>query len=96
MRTVAEAIWSAAISAVLPERLVARRVSLDDLSLAAVDRIAVVGAGKAAGGMAAGIAELLGAEGLARHRVSGLVSVPAGCGRSVVAVKLLLVRARWR
>ena len=62
MRTVAEAIWSAAISAVLPERLVARRVSLDDLSLAAVDRIAVVGAGKAAGGMSAGIAELLGAE----------------------------------
>ena len=88
MRTVAEAIWSAAISAVLPERLVARRVSLDDLSLAAVDRIAVVGAGKAAGGMAAGIAELLGAEGLARHRVSGLVSVPVGCGRSVAGIEV--------
>jgi glycerate 2-kinase len=88
MRTVAEAIWSAAISAVLPERLVARRVSLDDLSLAAVDRIAVVGAGKAAGGMAAGIAELLGAEGRARHRVSGLVSVPVGCGRSVAGIEV--------
>lgn len=88
MRTVAEAIWSAAISAVLPERLVARRVSLDDLSLAAVDRIVVVGAGKAAGGMAAGIAELLGAEGLARHRVSGLVSVPVGCGRSVAGIEV--------
>ncbi|MCX7412221.1 MAG: glycerate kinase [Planctomycetia bacterium] len=88
MRTAAEAIWSAAISAVLPERLVARRVSLDDLSLAAVDRIAVVGAGKAAGGMAAGIAELLGAEGLARHRVSGLVSVPVGCGRSVAGIEV--------
>ena len=88
MRTVAEAIWSAAISAVLPERLVARRVSLDDLSLAAVDRIAVVGAGKAAGGMAAGIAELLDAEGRARHRVSGLVSVPMGCGRSVAGIEV--------
>ena len=88
MRTVAEAIWSAAISAVLPERLVARRVSLDDLSLAAVDRIAVVGAGKAAGGMAAGIAELLDAEGRARHRVSGLVSVPVGCGRSVAGIEV--------
>ena len=88
MRTVAEAIWSAAISAVLPERLVARRVSLDDLSLAAVDRIAVVGAGKAAGGMSAGIAELLGAEERARHRVSGLVSVPVGCGRSVAGIEV--------
>ena len=88
MRTAAEAIWSAAISAVLPERLVARRVSLDDLSLAAVDRIAVVGAGKAAAGMAAGIAALLGAEGLARHRVSGLVSVPVGCGRSVAGIEV--------
>lgn len=88
MRTAAEAIWSAAISAVLPERLVARRVSLDDLGLAAVDRIVVVGGGKAAGGMAAGIASLLGAERLARHRVSGLVSVPAGCGRSVAGIEV--------
>ena len=94
MRTAAEAIWSAAITAVLPERLVERHLSLDDLSLAedarsaAVDRIAVVGAGKAAAGMAAGIVALLGAERLARHRVSGLVSVPVGCGRSLAGIEV--------
>jgi hydroxypyruvate reductase len=38
--------------------------------------------------MAAGIAALLGAEGLARHRVSGLVSVPVGCGRSVAGIEV--------
>jgi hydroxypyruvate reductase len=95
-------IWTAALAAVQPERLVAARLSLDAgrqltidgrpldraVQLDEVARIVVVGAGKAAAGMAAGIERLLGAEGLARHGVTGLVSVPAGCGRRLAAVEV--------
>ena len=95
-------IWTAALAAVQPERLVAARLSLDAgrqltidgrpldraVQLDQVARIVVVGAGKAAAGMAAGIERLLGAEGLARHGVTGLVSVPAGCGRRLAAVEV--------
>ena len=103
IRTDAEAIWTAAMRAVQPERLVAARLSLrgvgqaichDDrpldppVQLDGVDRIVVVGAGKAAAGMAAGLEQILGPDGLARHRVRGLVSVPAGCGRRLTAVEV--------
>jgi hydroxypyruvate reductase len=103
IRTDAEAIWTAAMRAVQPERLVADRLSLESaermvchdgqplahtLQLEHIDRIVVVGAGKAAAGLAAGIEQLLGPEGLASHRVKGLVSVPAGCGRNLSAVEV--------
>jgi glycerate 2-kinase len=102
MRDDAEATWTAAVAAVQPERLVAARLSLDgaarlchdgrplipSLEFDHIDRIVVVGAGKAAAGMAAGIERLLGPDGLARHRVTGLVSVPAGCGRSLAAIEV--------
>jgi len=102
MRDDAEAIWTAAMRAVQPERLIADRLSIDDagrllrdgqpldpiLQLDEVDHIVVVGAGKAAAGMAAGIERLLGPDRLARHRVTGLVSVPAGCGRSLAAIEV--------
>jgi glycerate 2-kinase len=102
MRDDAEAIWTAAMRAVQPERLVADRLSLvgagrllrdgqpldPPLQLDEVDHIVVVGAGKAAAGMAAGIERLLGPDRLARHRVTGLVSVPAGCGRSLAAIEV--------
>ena len=103
MRDDAEAIWTAAMRAVQPERLVAARLSLEGggrqlchdrqpldppLRLDDVDRIMVVGAGKAAAGMAAAMERLLGPEGLARHRVTGLVSVPAGCGRRLTAIEV--------
>jgi len=103
IRTDAEAIWTAAMRAVQPERLVAERLSLTtadrivchdgkplphSLPLGHVDRIVVVGAGKAAAGMAVGIEGLLGPEGLSRHRVKGLVSVPAGCGRHLAAIEV--------
>ena len=62
-------IWTAALAAVQPERLVAARLSLDAgrqltidgrpldraIQLDQVARIVVVGAGKAAAGMAAGL-----------------------------------------
>ena len=103
MRDDAESIWTAAMRAVQPEHLVAARLSLEGdgrqlchdrqpldppLRLDDVDRIVVVGAGKAAAGMAAAMERLLGPEGLARHRVTGLVSVPTGCGRRLAAIEV--------
>jgi glycerate 2-kinase len=102
MRDDAEAIWKAAIQAVQPERLVAERLFLPgdgrllrdgqplvpQLQFDGVDRVVVVGAGKAAAGMAAAMERLLGPERLARHRVTGLVSVPAGCGRRLAAIEV--------
>jgi glycerate 2-kinase len=102
MRDDAEAIWTAAIRAVQPERLAAQRLSLagdgrllrdgqplfPPLQFDEVDRIVVVGAGKAAAGMAAAMERLLGPERLAQHRVTGLVSVPAGCGRRLAAIEV--------
>jgi hydroxypyruvate reductase len=84
MRADAETIWSAAIAAVRPETLLAGlALPLDD-----VDRIVVVGGGKAAAGMAAGVEALLGTDGLDRHRVTGLVSVPEGCGRRLDRIEV--------
>jgi len=82
--TDAARIWSAAIAAVDPETLVAGLA----LPLDAVDRIVVVGGGKAAAGMAAGVEALLGGDGLLRHRVTGLVSVPEGCGRRLDRIEV--------
>jgi len=96
LRADAAAIRDAAIESVQPERLFASRLALMDgallcdgrplappLDLDAAGRVVVVGAGKAAAGMAAGVETLLGADRLARHAVTGLVSVPAGCGRQL-------------
>lgn len=84
----AEAIWSAAIAAVRPEGLLADLVlPLDD-----VRRVVVVGGGKAAAGMAAGIEAAIGAAGLARHEVSGLVSVPEGCGCRLARIEVRQTR----
>ena len=103
LRADAEAIWTAAMRAVEPERLVADRLSLEGIDqqllhdgrpldppvhFDAVERVVVVGAGKAAAGLAAGLERLLGPERLARHGVRGLVSVPAGCGRPLAAVEV--------
>ena len=103
LRADAEAIWTAAMRAVEPERLVADRLSLEGMDqqllhdgrpldppvhFDAVERVVVVGAGKAAAGLAAGVERLLGPERLARHGVRGLVSVPAGCGRRLAAIEV--------
>jgi glycerate 2-kinase len=91
----AAAIWTAALAAVAPEALVARRLavgagglSVDGRPLAALPRggrLVVVGAGKAAGGLARGLATLLAAA-PADVAVEGLLSVPEGCGVGVVDV----------
>lgn len=79
-RTDAEVIWDAAIAAVAPERLVGLLAPAIHERVADAERVVVVGGGKAAAGLAAGIEALLGPEALVRHDVAGLVSVPAGCG----------------
>ncbi len=88
LRADAERIWLAAIAGVDPQRLLAG--AHDDLlgSLPA-GRIVVVGAGKAAAGMAAGVEAALRHRGFPRDRLSGLVSVPEGCGEtsSVIEVR---------
>jgi glycerate 2-kinase len=63
------AIWQAAVEAVRSDRLVRDNVNVDGnelrigeetISLRAIQRIAVVGAGKAGAGMAAGLQHALG------------------------------------
>ena len=106
LRDDTEAVWRAAISAVTPEQLVARRLTcsatgsllVDGMPLApplvldACDRILVVGGGKAAAGLAAGVETLLGAERLTWQNVGGLVSVPEGCTRSLTRIETRATR----
>ena len=99
------AVRDAAIAAVRPEQLVADRLAmvagellLDGRSLdppLTVDRgrIAIVGGGKAAAGMAAGLEDVLAAGGIAGGRVTGLVSVPEGSGRRLPGVEVRETRA---
>ena len=99
------AVRDVAIAAVRPERLVADRLAmvagellLDGRSLSpplrvGQGRIAIVGGGKAAAGMAAGLVDVLAAGGIAGGRVMGLVSVPEGSGRRLPGVEVRETRA---
>ena len=96
LRRDAQAIWTAAIAAVLPTVLLEKRLAIgkrghpaDELlfdgrslnppvRLDSIDRVSVVGAGKAAAQMASGVEQLLGRQRLDRHRTTGVVSVPEG------------------
>lgn len=103
LRADAEAIWTAAMRAVEPAGLVSTRLSLEGtdqqllhdgrpldppLHFDAIERIVVVGAGKAAAGLAAGLERLFGPAARNRHQLTGLVSVPAGCGRRLAAIEV--------
>lgn len=88
MKHHAAAIWEAAIAAVRPEQLLVDVDLPSHLPLDDLDRIVVVGGGKAAAGMAAGIEAALGAPRLAAHDVTGLVSVPEGCGRVLSRIEV--------
>jgi hydroxypyruvate reductase len=94
-------VVKAAIDAVKPEMLVPRRFSLCGgellfngaplavpLRLSEHGRVVIVGGGKAAAGMAAGFVDVLATAGFPRERVTGLVSVPEGCGRAVAGVEV--------
>jgi len=88
LRRDAEAIWSTAIRAVAPEELVVGHAAALRDAVAAAERVVVVGGGKAAAGLAAGIESALGSAALARHDVRGLVSVPEGCGRALDRIEI--------
>jgi glycerate 2-kinase len=88
LRADAERIWRAGVAAVLPERLIPEKVRVDGdwlaigdelLDLRPVRRIAIVGAGKAAGAMTVALEKVLGQRLLDEKQVSGWVNVPADC-----------------
>lgn len=88
LRADAECIWRAGVSAVLPDRLIRSHVNVegdllvvDDevIDLRSVKRIAIVGAGKAAGAMAVALERALGPQLLAEKDAIGWVNVPADC-----------------
>lgn len=83
-----QAIWRAGVEAVKSDALVRANVRVEgetlllaeaEFSLGEIDRIVVVGGGKAGTGMVQGLIEALGPEVLAEKRVSGIVSVPEDC-----------------
>lgn len=100
MRSDAEEIWRAGVAAVDSARLVESVVEYTtdrlvvcghELPLAGVRRIAVVGAGKAGAGMAAGFERAVGPRVLA-DKVIGWVNVPADCVRPLEKIHLHAAR----
>ncbi|HEX4414540.1 MAG TPA: DUF4147 domain-containing protein [Lacipirellulaceae bacterium] len=88
LRADVERIWRAGVAAVLPARLMPEHVQVDgnwlvvdddSFDLTPVRRIAIVGAGKAAGAMAVALEKLIGHKLLAEKDVVGWVNVPADC-----------------
>lgn len=82
------AIWQAGVAAVRSGQLVRDNVLVEgdslqigdeSLSLRDISRIAVVGAGKAGAGMAAGLQQALGERLLREKHVTGWINVPADC-----------------
>ena len=80
-------IWCAGVEGVHPERLVPEWIHVvgdalwagdEEVALAGVGRIVVVGGGKAGAAMAASLEHTLGEELLQRHGATGLVNVPDG------------------
>ena len=94
LREDALAIWQAGVDAVNSERLVSENISIDGeelvvgddvFPLTAIGRIAVVGAGKAGAGMAAGMEKVL-ADVAATKHLTGWVNVPEDCVRPLTYI----------
>ncbi|MCI0358295.1 MAG: glycerate kinase [Planctomycetaceae bacterium] len=101
LRDDALAIWQAGLDAVRSERLVRDNlrvegdrlvVGSEEIPLAKIRRIAVVGAGKAGAGMAAGVEQALGPRLLDEKQVAGWVNVPADCVRPLAQIHLHAAR----
>jgi glycerate 2-kinase len=101
LRADALAIWHAGLEAVRSDKLVRENVrvegdwlSIGDESwkLSEIGRIAVVGAGKAGAGMAAGLEAALGPRLLAEKQVVGWINVPADCVRKLTHIHLHAAR----
>ena len=94
-------IWQAGVDAVRSQRLVRETLRVDGsalligdegLPLAAIRRIAVVGAGKAGAGMAAAVEEVLGPRLMEQKQLAGWINVPADCVRQLTRIKLHAAR----
>lgn len=94
-------IWQAGVDAVRSDRLVRDAVHVEGnelvigdeaIDLETIGRIAVVGAGKAGAGMAAGLEEALGSELLAAKHVQGWLNAPADCVRPLTTIRLHAAR----
>lgn len=99
------AIWQAAVEAVRSDRLVRDnvivagdelRIGEETISLRAIQRIAVVGAGKAGAGMAAGLQQALGERLLSEKQVTGWINVPADCVSDLQPIHLHAARPAGR
>lgn len=97
LRRDAMQIWQAGLRSVDSSRLVRQAVAREanrliicdePLDLDPVRRIAIVGAGKAGTGMAAGLLEVLGPEIVAEKHVTGWINVPEDCVRSLPPLTL--------
>ena len=97
LRREALQIWHAGVAAVAGDRLVREHVLIQDdrlrvgqasFDLKDIDRIAVVGGGKAGAAMAVGLEQSLGESLLAEKRVCGWVNVPEGSARSTSHIHL--------
>src|SRR5262245_29634809 len=103
MRSDAERIWRAGVAAVDSARLVESVVECStdrlvvcghEIPLNSTRRVAVVGAGKAGAGMAAGFERAVGPPVLA-DKVVGWVNVPADCVRPLEKIHLHAARPAW-
>lgn len=101
-RTLAERVFKAAIAASDGQALVRNVVRIDDGAIvigdrrferSSIDRLLVVGAGKAGASMVAGVEESLAGSGLA---IEGQVNVPEDCLRPTQCVKLVGARPAGR
>lgn len=92
-----QAIWQAGVNAVRSDELVYDAVEVveetlfvgeAEFHLPAIQRIFVVGGGKAGAGMAAGLQRALGSQLLEEKKVRGLLSVPADCVQELTHIEL--------
>lgn len=98
-------IWQAAVAAVDSARLVRQALRVagdllivgdDELDLRRIERIVVVGAGKAGAGMAAGVEEALGPQLCEAKHLTGWLNVPADCVRPLSRIHLHAARPAGR
>ena len=97
LREDARRIWWAGVEAVRPARLVPEHFVVEgstlwigerEFDLDAIDRIAVVGAGKASGAMVVAVEQVLGEALIQQKKVTGWVNIPADCFEPTRAVRL--------
>jgi len=101
LRDDARRIWWAGVQAVQPSRLIPDVVSVEEdllwlgeqyFPLPSIDRIVVVGAGKAGAGMTLALEMALGDQLLTEKKVEGWVNVPADCVEPTRCVHLHAAR----